>query len=176
VQYLVVAYPRLDEADERWVQAIREQYDPNATIIAPHFTLVFPTQVEDAQGLLRDLCRQAASFAPFSFVIRCALPIKDLLSPSIHIFLVPDEGLSALVRLHDALYASSFAPSLRLDIPFIPHITVGAIGEPAVAKAIADAVNLQDRVVEGVIDQLSLIRFDGQAVELREQIALGHTS
>jgi 2'-5' RNA ligase len=176
VQYLVVAYPRLDAADARWVQAIRQQYDPHAALIAPHFTLVFPTEIEDERRFLLDLRQQATPFAPFTFVIRCALPVKDLLSPSTHIFLVPDEGLSSLVRLHDALYATSLAPALRLDIPFIPHITVGAIGEPVVAKAIADAVNLQERVVEGVIDQLSLIRFDGRAVELREQIALGHTS
>lgn len=176
MQYLVVAYPRLDEADARWVQAIRQQYDPHAAIIAPHFTLVFPTEIEDERRFLLELRQQAAPFAPFTFVIRCALPVKDLLSPSTHIFLVPDEGLSTLVRLHDALYASSLAPVLRLDIPFIPHITVGATGELAVAKAITDAVNLQERAVEGVIDQLSLIRFDGRTVELREQIALAHAS
>ena len=67
------------------------------------------------------------------------------------------------------LYVTSLAPALRLDIPFIPHITVGATGEPTVTKAITDAVNLQEGVVEDVIDQLSLIRFDGRAVELCEQ-------
>lgn len=172
MQYLIVAYPQLRAEDAAWIQAIRAQHDPNAALIAPHFTLVFPTAVEDEQRLRREAREQVAGWASFPFVIRCALPLKDLLSSSTHVFLVPDEGLSQLVRLHDALYATSVAPSLRLDLPFIPHITVGAAREPAAAKALADTVNREGRVVQGVISHLSLVSFDGRAVELREQIRL----
>lgn len=77
------------------------------------------------------------------------------------------------MRLHDALYATTLAPALRLDIPFIPHITVGATDDLSAAKVIVGAVNRQERIVRGVVDQLSVVRFDGRAVELREQIALG---
>jgi 2'-5' RNA ligase len=172
IQYLVVAYPQLSDEDATWIQSIRAQHDPNAALIALHFTLVFPTAVEDEQRLRRDIYQQVAGRAPFPFVIRCALPVQDLLSPSTHVFLVPDEGLSQLVRLHDALYAASLRASLRLDIPFIPHITVGAAREPAAAKALADTLNHEGRVIKGAIGSVSLVSFDGRAVELREQIAL----
>lgn len=172
MQYLVVAYPQFTPDDAAWIQSIRAQHDPNAELIAAHVTLVFPTVVADEQRLRQEVRRQVAGHTRFPLVIRCALPVKDMLSPSTHVFLVPDEGLSQVVRLHDALYASALAPSLRLDIPFIPHITVGATHDLAAAKALADAVNQQGRVVQGTISTVSLISFDGRAVELREQLAL----
>lgn len=40
--YLVVAYPKLSEADFEWVQAYREKNDPRYfSIVKPHFTIVF---------------------------------------------------------------------------------------------------------------------------------------
>jgi 2'-5' RNA ligase len=172
MQYLVVAYPQLRDEDAAWIQSIRAQHDPNAALIAPHITLVFPTAVEDEQRLRHEVRRQVCGHTAFPVVIRCALPVKDLLSLSTHVFLVPDEGLSRIVRLHDALYATTLAPSLRLDVPFIPHITVGATHDPAAAKALADAVNREGRVVQGTISSVSLVAFDGRVVELCEQVAL----
>jgi 2'-5' RNA ligase len=172
MNYLAVAYPRLTEEDTAWIQAIRKQYDPNVNLIAPHVTLIFPTAAEHARGLLEDVRQQVPLHAAFPFVIRCALPVRDVLSESTHVFFVPDEGFSSLVRLHDALYARSLAATRRLDIPFIPHITVGATSTPEAAKEIVDLINSQDRSIHGIIDRVSAITFNGQSVELSAEFPL----
>ncbi|MCS6846165.1 MAG: hypothetical protein RMN52_00450 [Anaerolineae bacterium] len=41
---LVLAYPELSNADRECIRAFRERYDPlYYPVVAPHFTLVFPT-------------------------------------------------------------------------------------------------------------------------------------
>jgi 2'-5' RNA ligase len=148
------------------IHAIRKQCDPNVDLIAPHVTLIFPAVAEHARGLLEDVRRQVPLQTTFPFVIRCALPVRDVLSENTHVFLVRDQGCSHLVRQHDALYAWSLAATRRLDIPFIPHITVAATPTSEAAKEIADLINSQHRVIHGIIDRVSIIAFDGQIVEL----------
>ena len=53
--------------------------------------------------------------------------IKDVFSSLTHLFLVPNEGCSAFVILHDPLYTGSLTDSLRLDIPFISHLTIAGL-------------------------------------------------
>jgi hypothetical protein len=90
--------------------------------------------------------------------MRCASSVKDPLSPLTHVFLVPDQGFSQIVRLHDALYTDLLAPALRLDLPFIPHITIGAYPDPTISKALADQINQRDVVIEGQITTLDIIQ------------------
>jgi hypothetical protein len=50
-----------------------------------------------------------------------------------YVFLVPDEGSGALSLLHDRLYSGLLA-SLRIDLPYVPHITIGRCSERQKAK------------------------------------------
>lgn len=73
--------------------------------------------------------------------MRCAIVVKDALSDNTHTFLTPDEGFREIVKLHDHLYRGALANELRLDIPFIPHITVAISPDANVCKRIADDIN-----------------------------------
>jgi hypothetical protein len=42
-----------------------------------------------------------------------------------YVFPVPDEGYSALSLLHDRLYSGPLVRCLRLDLMYVPHITIG---------------------------------------------------
>ena len=170
---LVVTYPQLVPAEHAWVQTIRQQHDPHYTLIAPHFTLVFPVDGMPQRTVLAQVAAQAKHARRIPFTIRCATIVKDVFSPLTHVFLVPDVGYSALVKLHDALYTGPLAPALRLDIPFIPHITIGAHADPYVCKALADDINHHDLHLRGEISALDIITYEHTSVAPVRTIALG---
>jgi 2'-5' RNA ligase len=161
---LVVAYPELAPADLDWIEALRQRYDPHSGLIAPHWTLVFPVADIAAEPLVAHVAAQVRGIPPIQLTIRCATIVKDVFSPLTHLFLVPDEGNGALIRLHDALYSGLLAGALRLDVPFIPHITVGAFAEAAVAKAVAGRINHEGISIHGRIGALDIISHQSHTV------------
>jgi 2'-5' RNA ligase len=169
---LVVAYPQLAAIDYAWIQAIRQQHDAHYSLIAPHFTLVFPLNTVDQAACVAHISAWIRQIGSISFRIRCAMIVKDAFGPLTHLFLVPDEGYSALVRLHDALYVDLLADHLRLDVAFIPHITIGGNVDPRVCKASADQINRQNRCIQGSIDAVDLISHENAAVTTIKRIGL----
>jgi hypothetical protein len=169
---LVVAYPDLDPKDQAWIQAIRARHDPHVGLIAPHVTLVFPNDAIDATLLQEHAEQVCQAFGAFRFLARVALIVRDQFSPLPHLFLVPDEGFSQIVRLHDALYRGPLAESLLLDVPFIPHLTIGAFETSAAAKAQADAINSERFVIDAAIERMSVIEHIGQSVTTIAEFAL----
>ncbi|MBX3001733.1 MAG: 2'-5' RNA ligase family protein [Caldilineaceae bacterium] len=172
----VVAYPEVNAAAVAWIQTIRWEFDPQYDSIDPHFTLIFPTDCVDPARLEAHLRAAAEGIAPFRFMLRCALPVKDGFSAQTHLFLVPDEGFSDLVRLHSRLYTGPLKAHLRLDIPYIPHITIGAFLDAAACKAAADNLNAQPFAVEGRIARLCLLDVTPSSVTTRADIELGNRS
>ncbi len=153
----VIAYPQLLPHDYAWIQAIRTEHDPQYTIVEPHITLVFPTTRVDQAQFTAHVQAQAAHIGCIPFTIRCALIVKDPLSLLTHLFLVPDQGFSQLVKLHDTLYTHALASSLRLDIAYIPHVTIGAFTDPIACKQIADRINQDNIAIQGQINTLDII-------------------
>ena len=171
---LVIAYPRMAAADFAWIQAIRARHDERYfRLVAPHVTLVFPVGGMAQDVLVEHIRRQAAGRKPITFVARCAIVVEDDSKKFSHVFLVPDEGFSEIVRLHDRLYTGVLAPSLRLDITFIPHLGVGNSTDARACKALADELNAQDFRLSGLIDTLDVVCYEHDKVETVAQIALG---
>src|SRR3546814_6532902 len=85
----------------------------------------------------------AGDAAPVALAFRCALPVQDPDSGDTYVYLVPDEGFSALVRLHDRLYSGPFADARSLDRPYIPHITLARITEAKLARSEEHTSELQ---------------------------------
>jgi 2'-5' RNA ligase len=156
VALFVVAYPQISQADYAWIQAIRAEHDKQYSLIEPHFTLVFATQ-KPLPELLAHVEEVSRTFAAFRFVMRCAMPVKDFFSPQTHLFLVPDEGFSQIVRLHDYLYSGLLASELRLDVPFIPHVTIGSFSALNQCKQVCDEINQTEFALEGQINALDII-------------------
>ncbi len=80
----------------------------------------------------------------------------DDFDDSAYVFLVPDEGYSGISLLHDRLYTGILQPSLRLDVPFIPHIRVGTLKDSAAAKALCDELNSHGIRIEGRLQKLTV--------------------
>jgi hypothetical protein len=171
--FLVLAYPTLAQADWAWIQALRKEHDQrDYAIVDPHFTLVFPVFNLAVESLVTHVQRQVAQQLPIPVVLRCAIVVKDQLSDNAQVFLTPDEGFSALVKLHDALYTGILRSELRLDIPFLPHIGIATNPDLAVCKTVADGVNAQGFCIRGQINQLEIVRYAQNRVETIASIPL----
>jgi hypothetical protein len=108
---LVVNYPTLATADLEKIQSIRKQHDVlYRDVVVPHFTLVFPVFNLDENSFIDPVKQVTQSMPAFEFVICCATLGDDAFSDYTHVLLVPDEGYSRIVRLHDRLYTGRLAP------------------------------------------------------------------
>ena len=152
----IVAFPRLDERDRQWIESFRAMHEPQASRIALHFTLVFPCDT-DPDEIGGEVEAAARSTSPISFAIRRAVAIPDAFGARSNVFLVPDEGGAEITTLHERLYAGALGRHLRTDIPFVPHITIGATGDAAAAEALAQDLDVASRAVTGTITTLDVV-------------------
>jgi hypothetical protein len=175
---LALSYPTISESHRKWIQSIRAQYDPNYSIVAPHFTLVFPTFDREREPFCDHIRHQMQWQRAIPFTLRCALVVKDDFNDNTHTFLVPDEGFGNMVRLHDKLYSGFLADQLRLDIPFIPHITIATSPDAQLCKRIADEINQQGiseqaLAIQGTVRIIDIVQFANNTVTTLEQLSLG---
>jgi 2'-5' RNA ligase len=170
---LVLAYPTVAESDWAWMQQIRAGHDQRyLQVVDPHFTLVFPVFDLAVEPFVDHVLASVQGQSPIPFVVRCATVVKDVLSDDSHVFLVPDEGHSGVVKLHDRLYTGLLRSQLRLDIPFIPHIGVATSVDIECCKSVADALNAQDFTMAGVIDRLDIVCYENNTVTTIRPIQL----
>ena len=175
MSFLVLSYPELSPGDHAWIQSIRAEHDTQYEIVGPHFTLVFPVTSQEQDAFVTHVRNRAQGQAKFYFVLRCAVVVKDALSAHTHVCLVPDEGHSTMVKLHDRLYTGPLAAELRLDIPFIPHLTVGNAANAQACKRLADDLNARGVSIHGEIAALDVARYEGGRVESIGRIELADT-
>jgi 2'-5' RNA ligase len=158
VTTLVVSYPTISNDSLAWIQEIRREYDElNFSAIDPHFTLVFPIADLDREQLVRHVKQVISSTKAFEFVIRCAVLGNDAFSKYTHVFLVPDEGYSHIVKLHDRLYTGVIANELRLDLPFVPHIGIANSTDVRSCKELVDRLNDRPFEIYGSVDRVDII-------------------
>ncbi len=166
-------YLTISADDFAWIQEIRQQEDElNFSAIDPHFTLVFPIVEIDRTNLVSHVKQSIQGIQPFEFTLRCAVLCNDAFSKYTHVFLVPDEGYSNIVKLHDRLYTGIIARELRLDIPFIPHIGIANSLDPRHCKQLVDRLNSKKFEISSRIDRLDIISSQGDLVETIESINL----
>jgi 2'-5' RNA ligase len=152
-----LAYPTLSEADMRFIEHFHRQHDVRyRDVVAPHFTMVFGCSAVAAVEYSKHVAAVARATPRISFSCRYAMVGADDQDETAYVFLVPDEGYSQLSLLHDRLYTGVLAPHLRFDIPFMPHITIGTLGERKTAKQLCDALNEQGIAVHGSVDALTV--------------------
>ena len=92
--------------------------------------------------------------------------------PVTHVFLVPDVGLGRLVTLHDRLYAGQLTVYLRLDLPFVPHVTIAALADGAAAFQLARTLNEEGISMHGALTRLTVAQYADGLVTNRVDVAL----
>lgn len=151
-----LAYPTLSDAEADLIARFRAEHDARHTVVAPHFTMVFGCGAIAEAQYLQHVAAVARSSAPVNFCCRYAMLGTDDHGETACVYLVPDEGYSQLSLLHDRLYAGIMSPHLRLDIPFVPHITIGTLAERQVAKQLCDALNERGLHIQGAVSELAV--------------------
>ena len=153
-----IAYPRLPADAAAFVDDLRREHDAAAHgSIATHFTLVFGASgVDPGTHHAHVRAVAAASAGPLPFTCRHAMLAADLSGQRAHVFLVPDEGFAAISQLHDRLYTGPLDACLRLDVPYIPHITVATLADRHRARALCTKLNQAGLAIAGQLDQLTI--------------------
>ena len=170
---LVVNYPTISTENFDWIQRVRKQHDQLYwEVVAPHFTIVFPVFNLEEKAFIHHIEQVVKEIEAFDFVIRCAVLGDDAFSDFTHVFLVPDEGYSRIVKLHDRLYTSLLTNELRLDIPFVPHIGIANSREAQTCKYLVDDLNANPFEIRGRVEKLDVIWYEENQVETIKQISL----
>ncbi len=171
--YLVIAYPKLAQNDLDFIQNYRERNDPRYfSVIDPHITLVFAINDIDRESFLGEVKDQIADVKPFDFEIKVATINQNDDAKYYHEFLVPDTGYSNIVKLHDKLYSGLFAPYLRFDIDFIPHIGIGNSDEVEASKQRVDELNTKGVSINGRVDSVDVIEYKDGVITTIEKVNL----
>ena len=147
-----VAFPTLGEEDARFIGAVRARHDRQASILGPHFTLLFGCDALDEATYVDHVRTIAASTAAFAFT--CFETEAEGDARRGVVYLVPDLGRGEVTSLHDRLYAGPMAPYLRQDAHFVAHMTIGHADDVDAAARLCDALNADGINVAGAVDAL----------------------
>lgn len=171
--YLVIAYPKLTSEYFDQIQNFREYNDElYFKMVQLHFTIVFPVLDISQEEFISEVKSKSAGLTIINFVIRCAIINKDSLSDYFHAFLVPDEGFSRIVKLHDKLYSEKLNGNLRLDIAFIPHINIGNSKDKNLCKKMVDKWNEKEFLISGAISKLTIAKYEKEILTNIAEIEL----
>jgi len=154
-EYYTVAFLDIAANDMRWIQLFREQHDPFYATLDPHFTLVFGIGDLPENLYLTHVADVARSSQRIDFTCRYATVGADDLNDGAYVFLVPDEGNSAISQLHDKLYGGAFKPYLRLESAYIPHISIASMKDFGRAKVLCEELNARPVCIAGRISALT---------------------
>jgi 2'-5' RNA ligase len=160
-----LCYPHIADADREFIDGFRREHDlPFRDVVAPHFTMVFGCSDVPLSLYRRHVATVARSQSVISFSCRYAMIFNVATNDNYSVFLVPDEGYSEISKLHDKFYRGPLAPHLRLDLPYIPHITIATIPDAARIKALCDKLNAAGITIHGQIDAITLCSYDGSKI------------
>lgn len=168
----VVAYPELTVTDYEAIQLFRKEHNSLYSIIEPHFTIVFAVPDMQPADFIAEVKKQVAEITTIRFCLRCAVINKDFFSNNYDAFLVPDEGHSQIVKLHDKLYSDKLAAHHRYDISYVPHISIANSPDVQVVKGIVDKWNENEFAISGTISSLNIINYEMRVVTVVEKIIL----
>lgn len=169
---LVLAFPEISESDFNFIQEFRKKNDRHYSLFPPHFTIVFPAFGIEEEEFTEHVINKTKNCKKIDFTLNCAVSVKDFLSEYRDVFLIPDKGNSAIVKLHDALYTGILITHLRLDIPFMPHMNIGNDVDQFHCINLANELNAQDISIQGTISRLSIARYDGSKLDIITDILL----
>jgi 2'-5' RNA ligase len=153
----IVIFPHPRDLAE--INRLRARFDPLARVIAPHITLVFPYNTDAGRIDLRTHVERAISDVP-SFIIRLA-GVTGGGDKGQYLFLNVEQGSRGVIELHDRLYSGSLAHHLSLEHPYVPHLTLGRVKDPAAfPEALAEASSSDVKLTVDVAE-VALVRTDG---------------
>ncbi len=166
--FYTVSYPEVSPEAAVFMVNFRHDHDlPRHDVVAAHFTLIFGCKSLPEDEYTRHVESIARGSSAIAFSCQYAMLGADDADDTAYVFLVPNEGFAEISRLHDRLYTGILAPCLRLDVPYVPHITLGTTQDRHAAKALCDELNRQGVRVDGQLRTLTVgVLQDGKFLNL----------
>ena len=165
----VVASPEFGKAELEWLTHLRTA--GAHSLGAPTFTLVFPG-AESAARVVQHVEATCAVTPRIRFCLRTAMIVPEHRMGLFHVFLVPEEGFGAIIRLHDRLHVGPLACCLQPDMPYIPHLTVASTTEFAAARRMMAMLNAKALAIAGRIDEIEVRERDGSGARCLATVPL----
>ncbi len=164
MQRSILLFPEF--SNHEVIGEIRNRYDPLASSIGPHITLVFPFVCDlTTEALAGHMQKAMISAKPF--LLRFEGFSGD--DRDGFLFLNVKRGNDDVIALHDRLYTDVLAPFLYRKLPYFPHLTVGRLRESAAFdRALEGLAGLHDSF-ETVIDRVWLETIGEDERSIREQ-------
>lgn len=157
-----VSYPEVSAESAAFVSSFRQSHDTrHQDIIEAHFTMVFGCATIGLAEYTSHVANVAVSSKPITFSCKYAMLGANDEDDTAYVFLVPDKGFGEISLLHDRLYTGPLKSYLRLDLPYIPHITIGTLSSRTDAKALCDDLNRQGLCFDGRLKALAVGAIDG---------------
>jgi len=172
MKLLVLSYPEIADHNLSFIQQIRSRQDPLFSVVAPHFTLVFPLSGFSEKEFADEIAIQVNNFSRFTFTIRKATLHKDEFTGEWLVFLIPHEGYSGFVQLHDGLYSGKLEKYHRRDIDYIPHLTVCRSDDKNHCMQLVDQINASPFIIQGQITAIDLVKHENNTVTTLKKINL----
>ncbi|MEI8135598.1 MAG: 2'-5' RNA ligase family protein [bacterium] len=169
---LAIAYPDLSDEAFTSIQKYRKANDRMYGVIDPHFTLVFALDGISKAEFSEEVMNKLYRIRPISFTLHNSVIKKDSFSDLYYAFLVPEEGYSALVKLHDVLYSELLSEYLRLDLDYIPHITIGNSTDQLLCEKMINKWNASSLPIRGVVSKIDIVEYENDRVSTIEIIQL----
>ena len=173
----LISYPELLPVDNTKIESVRQQHDNLYNVIRPHFTLIFPLSGVSEHVFINEVLSAIENVKEINFIARYATINKDALLPVYHTFLVPDEGNSGIIKLHDLFYSSSvFNKFHRLDIDYIPHIVLATSEDVNIVKRVADQWNSLSIEIKGKISMITAVKVESETITILKEIQLAKSA
>lgn len=167
----VVARPEFGKAELDWLTHLRQTRAHSAG--APAFTLVFPG-AQSADEVVKHVGETCAVVSRIRFCLRSAMIVPEAKMGLYHVFLVPDEGFGAIIRLHERLHTGPLACCLHPETPYIPHVTVASTKEFDAARQTMALLNAKDLAIAGRIDEVEVHERDSAVPRCLAKAPLKH--
>jgi len=122
----ILIFAEFDNIEE--INKLRKKYDPVATKVAPHITLVFPFESDiEASRLREHIEKKIRGVKPFKIKLQGISGESEN-----YLFLNVIKGVEELTELHNKLYTDileKYKPEFLRTTKFKPHLTVGKIDD-----------------------------------------------
>lgn len=172
-QLFVFAIPEFSSEDLAWIQDVRARFDPAFAIVDPHFTLVFPAHPLSADELAAHV-REHAGYRDRFQVSLTGIEVWDPgRGGEVNISLVPAQGFAEILELHDRLYTGILESSLRKDMPYRSHVTVGRFEDAGAANRVVEELRDAEIDFTAQMAELTVASLNAGELSIVDTIQLG---
>ena len=138
------------------INEVRNKFDPLASHVKPHVTLVFPFESQIKSDELNRHLKSVLSTRQSFLLTLHAITSSQ---PGNYLFLNIDKGKKEIIDMHEQLYTGlleSFKPDWLINRNYNPHMTLGKLeNEQDLNKAIEWTKGI-NQVFKAVVDKVSV--------------------